>query len=235
MSFDVLGTCFTFDKAIKVVEDRCGSKLQQHGIDAKSLVFSWFYAAQRDFTYCSMAGSYTPIATVLQKTFKRAGQVIGAPSDLIMDEDVSAVMAAIRSLEPVEGLKECWDGLRQQGWDLYAVTNGGRAVSAGYYKSAGIDLDEDHLLSCDDIQRAKPDPLVYQTTHERILSRSAETADRWFVAAHSWDLIAARKAGFRTAWLDYEEHDPVTDVFGEFDIYASSMKELLTKINALPS
>jgi 2-haloacid dehalogenase len=43
-------------------------------------------------------------------------------------------------------------------------------------------------------------------------------------------LIAARKAGFKTAFLDFEEHDPVTEVFGEFDLYAGSMSELLEKL-----
>lgn len=47
------------------------------------------------------------------------------------------------------------------------------------------------------------------------------------------DLIAARKAGFKTAYLDMEEHDPVTEVFGTFDLYASSFEELLTRMKVL--
>lgn len=47
------------------------------------------------------------------------------------------------------------------------------------------------------------------------------------------DLIAARKAGFKTAYIDFEEHDPVTSVFGEFDLYASTMEDLLTRMHAL--
>jgi 2-haloacid dehalogenase len=53
------------------------------------------------------------------------------------------------------------------------------------------------------------------------------------VAAHSWDLLAAKKAGFKTAYLTMEEHDPVTDVFGSFDLYADSNEELLQKMKAL--
>lgn len=67
----------------------------------------------------------------------------------------------------------------------------------------------------------------------RLKTSGGETAgQRWFVAAHSWDLIAARKEGFRTAWVAHEERDPVTAVFGEFDVYAKDLKECFEKIVA---
>ncbi|KAF2765518.1 HAD-like protein [Teratosphaeria nubilosa] len=145
-------------------------------------------------------------------------------------------MAEITKLPPRPGLKGCYDGLRDAGCDVYAVTNGGRETSLKYYELAGIELDSEHLLSCDDIRKAKPDVAVYETAHRHLTARGLGAegdGERWFVAVHAWDLIAARKAGFRTAYLDFEEHDPVTAVFGEFDLYASSMEELLQKMKAL--
>jgi 2-haloacid dehalogenase len=108
-------------------------------------------------------------------------------------------------------------------------------TSLNYYKLADIEIDRDHLLSSDDIGVAKPDMRVYENANRHLTSRelSAADGDRWFVAAHAWDLIAARKAGFKTAYLDYEEHDPVTEVFGKFDLYAASMEELLEKMKEL--
>jgi len=81
------------------------------------------------------------------------------------------------------------------------------------------------MLSCDEIQVAKPDVKVYENTNARLDSRGCEPGDRWFVAAHSWDLIAARKAGFKTAWVASEEGDPCTGLFGEFDVVASDLRE----------
>lgn len=46
-------------------------------------------------------------------------------------------------------------------------------------------------------------------------------------------MVAARKAGFKTAYLPSEEHDPVTEIFGKFDIYADDFDDLLEKMNAL--
>ncbi|CAG5152898.1 uncharacterized protein ALTATR162_LOCUS2955 [Alternaria atra] len=231
-SFDVIGTCFTFNTPISTIQSRLGSKLSTAAVDPKTLFFSWFYAAQRDFTYVSMTGSYVPIAQVLKSTFRRACAVVDLPVDAVSDEDVEEVMKAFKAMGPRDGLKKCFDGLREADWDVYGVTNGGSETSLNYYRNAGIELDEAHLLSCDSISIAKPDVRVYENADRHLTERGLgkEEGERWFVAAHAWDLIAARKAGFKTAYLDFEEHDPCTDVFGEFDLYASSMEELLEKL-----
>jgi len=205
--FDVLGTCFGFEEAINVISQRLGDKLAKVQVEPKGLFFSWFYAAQRDFTYTSMVGSYTPIAQILKHTFKRACQVVDLPADHVSDEDVAAVMQAVTKLSARPGLKECYDGLREAGWDVYGVTNGGKETSLKYYQLADIELDKDHLLSCDDISVAKPDVKVYETANQHLTTQGhGKGSEKWFVAAHAWDLIAARKAGFKTAYLSFEEH-----------------------------
>ena len=144
-------------------------------------------------------------------------------------------MKAVTSLEARPGLKTCFDGLREAGWDVYGVTNGGSETSLNYYKLADIDLDSEHLLSCDDVGAAKPDLRVYINATNRLDAKGLgnEEGDRWFVAAHAWDLLAARKLGFKTAYLDFEEHDAVESVFGKFDLYAGSMEELLEKLKKI--
>lgn len=140
-------------------------------------------------------------------------------------------MAAFKAMEPRKGLKGCFDGLRKAEWDVYAVTNGGKETSLQYFRNASIELADDHLLSCDEIQAAKPDVKVYNAATSLVGGKGSGAGERWFAACHAWDLIAAREAGFKTAWLNCEEYDPITSVFGEFDIYASSMDELLEKLN----
>ena len=234
--FDVLGTCFHFEAAIEAIDARLGDRLRAINVDPKPLFYSWFYSAQRDFTYMTVVGDYTPIAKILKSTFRRACLIVDLPLDQApTDDDVAAIMSAVTSLGARPGLKTCFDGLREAGWDVYGVTNGGHETSLNYYKLADIELDSKHLLSCDHLKIAKPDARVYDNANRHLTSQglSAKETDRWFVAAHAWDLIAARKAGFKTAYLDFEEHDPVTDVFGEFDLYASSMEDLLEKMKKI--
>ncbi|KAF2717449.1 haloacid dehalogenase [Polychaeton citri CBS 116435] len=230
--FDVIGTCFGFSTVIDAIASRLGTKLAVINVDPKTLFFSWFYAAQRDFTYVSIAGDYSPIAQVLRSTFKRACLIVDLPASEVAEEDVAAIMEAFAKMPAREGLKSCFDGLNDIGWEVFAVTNGGVQTSLNYYQSAGIELDKGHLMSCDDIQVAKPDVRVYENANQRLKSQGLHS-ERWFIAAHAWDLIAARKAGFKTAYLEYEEHDPVPQIFGRFDIIAGSMEDLLKQLQAL--
>ena len=228
-SFDVLGTCFHFQPLIDLIHTiLTRNPSLNHTIDATTLFHSWFYAAQRDFTYVSIVNSYTPIAQVLKLTFRRACAIVGFPDPTtnVTDQDIDDLMTELRRLPARPHLKEIFDGLRGEGWDVYAVTNGGKAGSLKYFELAGVDLDGDHLLSCDDVGAAKPDFKVYENANRWLDGRDCKAGEeRWFVAAHSWDLIAARKAGFRTAWVAHEEVYPVTELFGEFDVVARDLGE----------
>ncbi|KAK5102318.1 hypothetical protein LTR70_000103 [Exophiala xenobiotica] len=226
-SFDVLGTCFHFTPLITLIDRILHRTDPSTPIDATTLFHSWFYAAQRDFTYLHLSGSYTPIASVLHQTFRRACSIVNFPdpANTITDDDLAAIMTELKRLPPRDGLSEIFTGLRREGWDVYAVTNGAAQTSLKYFELAGIEFDSEHMLSCDEIQVAKPDVKVYENTNRRLDSRGCEAGDRWFVAAHSWDLIAARKAGFKTAWVASEEGDPCTGLFGEFDVVASDLRE----------
>jgi 2-haloacid dehalogenase len=233
-SFDVIGTCFAFDNPITAITTLLGSALDAHSISPTAFFFTWFYSAQRDFTYLSLSHRYTPIATVLKTTFRRAALTLGLPSSAISDGAADELMAAFKKLTPQPGLKACIERLRKEGWHVLAVTNGGAETSLGYFRGAGVQIAEGDVLSCDALKVAKPDVKVYENAR-RVLAERAEGKEKdekWFVAAHAWDLVAAREAGFKTAFLDYEEHDPVTEIFGEFDVYAKSMDELAEKLVA---
>ena len=52
----------------------------------------------------------------------------------------------------------------------------------------------------------------------------------YFVAAHSWDLHGAKKAGWQTAWTSYEEHVPLTDLFSAIDLSADTLSEIADAI-----
>ncbi|HEX5114698.1 MAG TPA: haloacid dehalogenase type II [Pseudonocardiaceae bacterium] len=77
-----------------------------------------------------------------------------------------------------------------------ALSNGGFALLTHLVKSAGLPFD--CILSAELAKMYKPAPDVYLTA-ARLLD--VEPAEILMVAAHSWDIVGAREAGLRTAFV----------------------------------
>ncbi|PWY98530.1 hypothetical protein BCV70DRAFT_207751 [Testicularia cyperi] len=145
--------------------------------------------------------------------------------------------------------------------DVWAATNGSLELGRASFLRAlgeidGADLDSSAsqqgkndqersigtgigLFSCDEIGVAKPDPKVYAEILRRIRAEPVdpngaikEFQGIWFVASHTWDTFAAKRAGFRTAWVTYEEHFPCQSVYGTPDVVGRDMAEVAEKILA---
>lgn len=83
------------------------------------------------------------------------------------------------------------------------------------------------------IQLAKPAPKVYDAIWNNVVGEKGSREKGWFVASHTWDLHAAKKAGFKTAWVAYEEHLVLDDVFGHPDVVAVDLVDAAKQIIAL--
>ena len=86
------------------------------------------------------------------------------------------------------------------------ITNGARETTQGYVDQAGLGAYVDAVQSCDQVGKSKPFADVYTTALELCdkVERKAQSlggmkgkdeSERWFVAAHMWDLHAARTHG----------------------------------------
>ncbi|GAA6025953.1 hypothetical protein JCM11491_005174 [Sporobolomyces phaffii] len=252
--FDVLGTCFTFDRATQALLSVFPDLDEER---ADSIIQDWFHSAQRDFTYLSINGDYQPIAKVLKHSLPRiylmhhlvdplhtstTTSSHRPDDDVVVDVDadlVDPVLAALPTLSPRPSLAPCSRLLlldrsssessksSSTRFRLVAVTNGGLESTKNYFSAAlgrdgarrrregegaGGTNDEDDeevvegwsFVSCDEIGVAKPDPRVYDHVWSRLgqpnndddrRSATPRRREGWFVASHSWDLHAAKKAG----------------------------------------
>ncbi|GAA6031398.1 hypothetical protein JCM8097_005642 [Rhodosporidiobolus ruineniae] len=246
IAFDVLGTCFSFSAAADALRTVFPKLGQDH---AQAVVDDWFHSSQRDFTYLSMNGSYTPIATVLQSNLPRTllmSNLVSpssSPSPLSRDFNwsplVDPILSTLPRLTPRPGLSEAVDLLLSSSspapkFTLLAATNGSLATTRQLFTNA---LGEERAsawgyFSCDEDKCAKPDQRVYRDVWKRLGFAEGDGRKRegWFVASHVWDLHAARKAGFKTALLTYEEHLPLSHLWGEPEIVAEDLEEAARRI-----
>jgi 2-haloacid dehalogenase len=115
---------------------------------------------------------------------------------------------------------------------LATLSNGNMSLLVNMAKNAGLPWD--CVLSAELARRYKPDPEVYQMAARLLDLPPAQVV---MVAAHTGDLQAARKVGFRTAFVSRPlEHGPdakrpaVKD--GAFDIVARDFLDLAERLGA---
>jgi len=254
---DVLGTLFDLSAPILELKALCAKGLEgapEHF--AELVVMDWYHAAQRDFTNLSIQGAYRPIAEVFRATLPRVMLQAGLQPDAFastgsdkalatggnvqgFESAQESMMGSLSRLTPRKGMQAAFARYAAAGVEAWGATNGSLKLAETIFSNAlGQNAAKNvHRFSCDEIRIAKPDPRVYEAVKERIKAgagREQEEVELWFVATHSWDTFAAKRAGFRTAWVANEEHDSASGVFGQPDIIAGDLDEAAKLILAWP-
>jgi len=101
-------------------------------------------------------------------------------------------------------------GLRQleaQGHRLAVLTNSPRETAEQRLARAGLRELFERVIGVDEIGAYKPDVRTYRYALEQLRAAPRES---WMVAAHGWDLIGARGAGMRTAFVSRGDSPPAT-------------------------
>ena len=88
--------------------------------------------------------------------------------------------------------------LNAKGFTIVALTNSGREGLADRLRSAGISQYFSAMLSVQEIGAYKPDQRTYRYALDKT---GAQSATSMMVAAHPWDVMGARTAGFATAFI----------------------------------
>lgn len=190
--FDVVGTCVSYDVIFDAIDARLGDRLRAEGIKPKLLGYTWFEAAEREYTYLSMSGRYKRFYDVFAALFYRMLWMAGIeePRAFATDDDLAYILGRFMELDARPGVAECFQILRDSGFTCWAFTAGDVKRVAGYFVRNGIDMPEENFLSCDSLEIGKPAPDAYQ-----VLLKQFGAEESWFAAAHMWDVSAAKSTG----------------------------------------
>ena len=224
--FDVVGTCVSFDAYYQRIESVLGSQLRQHTITAQHFGFTWQTAAELEFTFLSISGSYKPYKDVLRGIFYRTLSLCGVaePRQIATDEQREQCIDGYSSLELRPGCAEAFQYLRDNGFTVWCFTTGDIKRVKGYFERAGVDMPLENIVSCDSSSVAKPALPAYESVYKRFGADDV----KWFAAAHLWDVAAATKVGFRGAWSAVYEKEACLDVFSDakLEVLADSLMDM---------
>jgi 2-haloacid dehalogenase len=121
--------------------------------------------------------------------------------------------------EVVSGLA----ALKNQGHRLMAFSNGVETSIRALLANARVLPQLEDVVSVDDLRIFKPAPEVYLYLAHRMNRLPTET---WLVSSNAWDVIGAKAAGLRAAWVK-RQADAVFDPWEVGpDVIVSGLDEL---------
>jgi len=158
----------------------------------------------------------------------QALRYVSASLSVTLDEaEEHALLEAYLHLPAFTDVRDGLAMLRRAGYRLVALTNGTLHSARSVLQNAGISEFLEDVLSVEPIATFKPDPAVYALL-EKLSAVRAEPA--WLVSGNPFDVIGAKAAGLRAAWL---RRDPqrVFDPW-EFspDVVVGNLEELCQKL-----
>jgi 2-haloacid dehalogenase len=104
----------------------------------------------------------------------------------------------MRDLPPHPEVAESLDRLRDAGLRLATLTNSTQQVAEAQMESSGLRGYFEQILSADAVKCLKPAPEPYRMAAE---SLGVEIGQVRLVAAHSWDVAGALRAGCVAAFV----------------------------------
>jgi 2-haloacid dehalogenase len=194
------------DKTIALAFDVYGTLLDPIGIrrrlaavlpDAAGPVAVEWRRTQLEYTFRLAAmGRYEDFAAVTAKALAQAltvtGQTLGATEQ-------AAILAEYDHLPPYADVRDGLARLRAAGYPLAVCSNGTPAMLAAALANAGLRSLVDPVVSVDEVRAYKPAPPVYEHLARRLGRPAAAVV---LVSANPFDVIGARAAGLRTAWIN---------------------------------
>ncbi len=116
----------------------------------------------------------------------------------IAPQERERLLQAYRRLEQFPEAVAALEALRRRGHRLFAFSNGTPEGVRAVLGHAGVLPLLEDVISVDEVRSFKPDPDVYALLARRAGRPMAET---WLVSCNGWDVIGAKRAGLRAAWV----------------------------------
>jgi 2-haloacid dehalogenase len=132
-----------------------------------------------------------------------------------------------QNLRPFPDVIPGIEALEAEGHALVAFSNGVEATARMLLDRVGILSHLRDVISVDDVKTFKPDPEVYHY----LIHRLGEKLDKtWLVSSNPFDVIGAKAAGLKAAWIK-RKPDAVFDPWGiEPDLTVPDLEALAEKL-----
>ncbi len=155
----------------------------------------WFRQMLQSALLTVVTGPYSDFG----KVGRAALEMVAARRGVTLtDVDARAILGGMRNLPPYPDVLPAIRRLKQAGFRLAALTNSPLAIAEAQLTNSGIAPYLDKILSVDTVHRLKPAAEVYRHAADSFGVAPLEVR---LVAAHSWDVAGAMRAGCKAAFV----------------------------------
>jgi 2-haloacid dehalogenase len=165
------------------------------GERASELSGLW-HQKQLEYTFRrALMGEYEDFGVCTRQALVFAARSFGVE---LSAAQISGLLEKYRNPPPFPDAARGLEALKAAGYTLVAFSNGLEDTARTLLRNAGLLEHLGKVISVDDMGSFKPDPEVYYYLARR-LNRSEE--EIWLVSSNAFDVIGARNAGLRAAWI----------------------------------
>ena len=134
-----------------------------------------------------------------------------------------------RKLPAFPDVPPAFETLKASGCRLLAFSNGVESSLRALLGNAGLLAYIEAVVSVNDIKTFKPNPDVYSY----LLSRGGHSREEtWLVSSNPFDVIGAKAAHLRAAWVRRNSEDVFDPWEFEPDLVVSDLTQLATRLSA---
>jgi 2-haloacid dehalogenase len=164
---------------------------------------------------------YANFDTVTRDALRFTARLLGIQLSGAAEEEL---LAAYVELPAFSDTRPGLDALAGEGHTLLAFSNGVEATLKRLLGHARLLPPLAGVVSVDDVRTYKPDPAVYL----HLVARGGAPVDQtWLVSSNAWDVLGAKSAGLRSAWVRRRQKTPWEGWgIAEPDLVVSSLGEL---------
>jgi 2-haloacid dehalogenase len=138
---------------------------------------------------------YEDFGVCTRRSLIYAARVLGVE---LCEEDQEKLIEEYQNLRPFPDVVPGIEELKEKGHTLVAFSNGVEATARTLLERAGVLPYLQGVISVDDLKTFKPDPEVYYYLAHRLDTTPSET---WLVSSNPFDVIGAKSAGLKAAWI----------------------------------
>jgi 2-haloacid dehalogenase len=197
------------------------------GDDADRVAQLW-RTTQLEYTWRrSLMDLYEPFSICTAQALDFASRSFGHQLDATA---IAKLLEAYRRLPAFPDAAQGLTRIRAKGHRMVAFSNGEAAfVRAGLTHAALLPMFTD-VVSVDEVKIYKPAPSVYRHLADRT---GTALSDTWLVSSNPFDIIGAKAAGIRAAWVRRNPRAILDPWVIEADLIVADLSELSERLGTV--